>query len=363
MFKKRFYSLIVFAILGGSLACLSGCYKNMVPEEKDFFSADAAFSRTDFDVVLGRTNVFLHIYNPDYSTQPLEFTILNCRKADTVYLTTDSSHYRVDTIPAPSLRKEVSVSQWSSFYSGEEKSIEEIDAKRYETERPVLDIRSHSGDILFFRTNASVVEPGVYFFDVKVANGGGQRIYHMTLRVRWPHPYEPYNYDDITGKPLSVNNGGIIHPTNMNGVVDMLNRPLPADSLNIYFHKTGNDKNTLTIKFFDQDSLPISLSKFNLMEWDSLTYRTEMNDVAVPFGFNRKMNADSTAVTWDIPNPFPVLTDVSAVSVKANIDFRYNRVSFGRRVDANIGFSFNIAEPGQWEIIYKFRINPKFEDD
>ncbi len=363
MFKKKYRSLVVFALLGFSFACLSGCYKNLVPEERDFFSADAAFSRTDFDVVLGRTNVFLHIYNPDYSTQPLNFTILNCRKADTVYLTTDSSHFTIDTIAAAYLRNKVTVSQWNTYYSGKEKSIEEIDAKRYQTERPVLDIRPHSGDIIFFRTDASVVQPGVYFFDVKVANGGGQKIFHMTLRVRNSHPYEPYNYDDITGKRLPANSGGIIHPTSMNGVVDRLNRALPADSLNIYFHKVGNDKNTLTIKFFDQDSLPISLSKFNLMEWDSLTYRTEMNDVDVPFGFNRRMNVDSTAVTWDIPNPFPVLTDVSAVSVKASIDFKYNRVSFGRRVDANIGFSFNIAEPGQWEIIYKFRVNPKFEDD
>jgi len=363
IFKKNLRLIMVLAFIGTTTFLTTGCYKNFVPDEKDFFSKDASFSRTDFDVNLGRTSVFLHIYNPDYSTQPLEFSILRFRKADTVYLTTDSSKYEIDTVPAPELEKIIKTREWKSYYSGKEKSIEEINAKRFERERPVLYMRPHSGDLFFFNTDASVVKPGVYFFDTEVKNGGGSKVFPMTMRVRRAHPYEPYNYDDITGERKPANSGGIIHPSSMSGVVNKFGEVLPVDSVDISFHKFGSPRNTLSIKFLDQNSMPIKLSKFNMMKWDSLTYRTEMNDVDIPFGFNRRMNDDSTVVTWDIPNPFPVLTDVSGASVKASINFRYNRVSFGRRVNANIHFDFSILEPGQWMIVFKFKENPKFEDD
>ncbi len=363
MIKRKYIQLSVLVLMATSVFFLAGCYKQLVPKEKDYFSNDASFNRTDFDPKLGQTNVFLHGFNPDYSTQPLDFVILNCERADTVYLTTDSTKYRVDSVPAPYLQQKIKVSQWSTYYSGKEKSIEEINAKKYDAERPVLDIRPHSGDIFFWRTDASVVPPGRYFFDVKVSNGGGQKVYHMTMRVKNAHPYEPYNYDDITGERLPARQGGIIHPSNMNGVEDRLGRPMPADSVDISFHQTGTAKNTLTIKFEDEDGQAIPLSKFNKMEWDSLTYYSNMTGKEVPFGFNRRMNNDSTSVTWDIPNPFPVLLGVSGFSPRAEINFRYDRVSFGKRVRANINFVFAIMAPGEWELVYKFRINPKFEDD
>ena len=344
--------------------CLfAGCYKNFVPEEQDYFSRDANFNKTDFVVWLGSTSVSLYIFNADYSTQPLEFAISNCRRADTVY-TADSTQYQIDTVAAPELRQEVPVQIWDRYYSGKETSIAEIEGKKHTANLPVLDIRPHSGDIFFYNTTADVVRPGKYFFDVQVKNSGGEQTYHMKLDVRLPHPYDPFDFDDITGKRLPVHTGGILHPTRMNGVVDLLGRNLPADSVNVWFHKVGSGgSNTLTIKFFDQDSLPIKLSNFNRMQWDSLRYYSTMTGLQVPFGFNRKMTADSTAVTWDIPNPFPVLSDVSGSLVHAAIDFTYNRVSFGKRVDAAVGMDFAIFEPGQWELIFKFRQNPKFGDD
>lgn len=363
MRKREIKILLLWVVVAFSVSMISGCYKDLLPKEEDYFSKYANYNRTSFDPILEQTNVFLHGFNPDYSTQPLDFTILNCRRADVVYLTSDSSKFYIDTVPAPYLRQEVPVKEWKDYYSGKEKSIAEIEAKKRESKRPVLDIRPHSGDIFFWQTDASVVPPGLYFFDVKVQNGGGEKVYHMELEVRNPHPYEPYNYDDMTGERLPDRQGGYIHPSSMSGVVNLFDQPLPPDSLDIHFRKVGAAKNTLTIKFLDKDENPIKLSKFDQMEWDSLTYYSNMTGEDVPFGFNRKMNQDSTAVTWDIPNPFPVLLGVSGFAPRVEINFKYNRVSFGERVDAHIDFVFAIMEPGEWELVYKFRENPKFQDD
>lgn len=361
MQRKKAQITLIIALFTSLLIMSAGCYKDLVPKEKDYFSGDMSYSTTDFTVYLGQTNVFINLFNANYSTQPLDFTITNPRRADTV--AGDNNSVKIDSVPAPNLLNMIDATEWKEYYSGEEKTIDEITAKQYTDQRPILDIRPNSGEIFFWRTDSTKVKPGIYFFDVVVKNKGGQKTFPMVLDVRLPHPYDPYDYDDITGLKLPDGRGGVLHPSQMNGVVDLLDRPLPADSVDITFHKTGAKSNTITIQFEDQNSMPIPLTRFNMIQWDSLTYNSVMTGLNVPFGFNRRMNADSTAVTWDITNPFPVLADRSSNTEKAFIDFPYNRVSFGQRKNADIGFTFDIHEPGEWLMVFKFNTNPNFEND
>ncbi|HEU4554761.1 MAG TPA: DUF5007 domain-containing protein [Chitinophaga sp.] len=338
---------LILLLLSG--IAMAGCYKNMVPDEKDFFSTNMNYNRTNFPVNLGRTNVYSYIFNADYSTQPLTFTLENIRHAD--------------SSAAPELQENVAARQWKDYYSGKEATIAEIEAKRTTEQRPVLDIRPHSGEIFFWNTDSGRVKPGLYYFDVRVKNGGGEKVFrNMVLDVRRPKPYEPYEFDDITGVRKAPDQGGITHP-DISGVVDQYNLTLPRDSVVVYFRKTDIKGNTLTFKIFDADSLAIPFSRFNLTQWDSLRYRSNMIGQDIAFGFNRRMSEDSTVLTYDVTSPFPMLADVSGNSDKAYIAFQYNRVSFGHRYNAGIGLSFAIYEPGDWEVIFKFRVNPKFQDD
>jgi hypothetical protein len=347
--QVKVLNLLQVVALGWLAFMLGGCYKNMVPDETDFFSNNMSYSRNTFPVNQGQANVYAFIFNADYSTQPLDFSIERVRHED-------SSN-------APELLKEITVKQWTKDYTGLEKTIAEIEAKRSEVKRPVLDIREHSGEIFFWNADTSQVKKGKYWFDIRVRNKGGEKVFkNMLLEVRMARPYDPFEFDDANGARKALDKGGITHP-DVSGVVDRLNLNIPRDSVNVYFQKRGVRGNTLTFKFFDKDSLPIKFSKFNTTKWDSLKYRSGMLGQDVTFGFNRKMNADSTAVTYDITNPYPVLADVSGNTEKAYIKFEYNRVSFGRRYDASIGLNLAVYEPGEWDVIFKFKVSPKFEND
>lgn len=337
------------ALLVLFIGMTAGCYKSGLPEVKDYLSKDMTFKQTSFLVNLERSNVFTQVFNADYSTEPLTFKIQNVR------------HF--DGSPAPELSASSRAMYWDDYFTGKESSIAEIDKKRHAENRPLLDIREHSGEVFFWNTDSTKVKPGIYFFDVNVSNKVGSHLFEkLILNVRLPHPYEPFEFDDSTGLRLPDAEGGILHPSTMNGAVDELERSLPADSVNVYFHKKGTQKNSVTFKFYDQDSLPISLTNYNMTEWDSLRFTSATTgDFVYPFAFNRQFSADSMSVTYDVTNPFPVLADVG--SDKASISFKYNRVSFGQRVNSSIGLTFALFEPGQWEIVFKYKLNPKFEDD
>ena len=340
----HFAIVLLLAFMAG------GCYKHLVPDEEDFFSNNMSYNRNNFPVNLGRTNVYAYIFNADYSTQPLDFSIENVRRGS-------------DSSAAPELLANVPTKQWKDYYSGLETTIAQIEAKRTTVQRPILDIRPHSGEIFFWNTDSAHVKPGIYLFDVRVRNKGGEKVFkNMILDVRRPRPYEPYEFDDVTGLRKPLDQGGITHP-DMGGVVNMLNLQLVRDSVNVYFRKTDIKGNTLTFKMFDQDSLPIPFNRFNMTRWDSLRYRSGAAGMDVFFAFNRRMGEDSTVLAYDITNPFPILADVSGNSDKASISFTYSRISFGQRYNASIGLTFAIYEPGDWEVIFKFKQNPKFQDD
>jgi hypothetical protein len=343
--NRKVYKYLIVGLLA---MLVTSCYKELLPKEKDHFSDNAGFNNDTYQANIGRSNIFSGRFNPDYSTQPLQFVIQNIQHRDGT--------------PAPEMLEQVDTWQWKQYYSGTEKSITEINAKRVSEKRPVLDIRPNSGEIIFWNTDSSKIKPGVYTFDILVKNNGGQKIFQKRkLDLRRPRPYEPYEFKDDTGERKEEKDGGVIHPDVFN-VKDALNNDIKRESVIVYFHKTTAPGNTISFKFFDQDSLPIKLSRFNLTKWDSLAYRSNTVDGNILFGFNRKMAADSAIVTWDIPNPFPVLADVGN-NESTYIAFSYDRISFGYRTQASVGLGFAIFEPGSWEVIFKFKINPRFAND
>ncbi|MGX5818877.1 DUF5007 domain-containing protein [Chitinophaga lutea] len=346
--KGRFAALLAgCGLLAGGL---SGCYKETLPKEQDYMSKDMAYKLEVFKSNLGRTNLFTNIFNANFSTQPLEFTILDPR---------------IDNkTPAKFLLDSVDTWQWKSYYSGEEKTIDEINAKRVKVRRPLLDIRKNSGEIIVWNTDSNKVRYGQYYFDVKVANKAGERIFKgLNLDLRRPKPYEPYDFDDATGQRLDPTKGGFIKPTDLNGHFDELRGVIIKDSVDVFFVKTGNARNTVTFKFAKRDSSFIPVSVFNRTRWDSLYYVSRMADRNVKFAFNGRIPQDSMSVTFDITNPFPVLADVANGDEMASIDFRFSRVHLGGRINGSVKLTFAILEPGEWTIVFKYRVNPKFEDD
>jgi len=344
--KRQVYTFFTAVAL---TVTATSCYKELLPKEKEHFSNNVNFDGDTYTANFGRTNVFYGKFNADNSTQPLTFKMQNIN--------------RPDSTPAPELLELVDTWQWKKYYSGKEKTIAEIDAKRVREKRPVLDMRENSGDLVFWATDTSKIKPGTYTFDILVKNNGGQKLFQkQKLQLRLPRPYEPYEYDDITGLQKTDNGKLVYNHPNLSGAQDMLNNDITADRVNVYFHKTGTAKNSVSFKVYDKDSILIPMSKFNITPWDSLRYFSNTIGENVFFGFNRQFTTDSTAVTWDITNPYPVLADVG-INEKASITFTYERVSYGQRQQARMSYGFSILEPGSWEVIFKFSVNPKFTND
>ncbi|WP_343704607.1 DUF5007 domain-containing protein [Chitinophaga sp.] len=332
------------------VALLAGCYKDSLPVEKDYMSKDMNFKKETFVANLGRMNVFADIFNADYSTQPLQFELQSPR--------IDSK------TPAPVLLEEVDTRQWKQYYSGTETSIAEIEAKRVTVRRPILDLNAQNGQLVVWSADSTKLPYGKYFFDVKVKNGAGERLFPgLMLDMRRPRPYEPYEYDDVTGIRKADNAGGIIRPSTLTNHRDAQGREIKAENVQVYIVKTGNAANKITFKFVDKDSVGIPVSTFNIQRWDSLYYNSKMVGRNIKFGFNRSIPKDSMSVTYDITNPFPVLAEAFAGDELAEYIFSYSRVSYGYRVIGRIGLKFSIHEPGEWTVVFRYMINPKFSDD
>jgi hypothetical protein len=348
LMKMKRMTIHLLAWCGAGL--LAGCYKDTLPEERDYMSKDMNFKKESFVANLGRMNVFVDIFNADYSTQPLQFTLQSPR--------IDSK------TPAPMLLDEVETRQWKQYYTGTEASIAEIEAKRITVRRPVLDLNGENGELVVWPVDSNKVRYGKYYFDVKVKNGAGERVFPgLQLDLRRPRPYEPYEYDDVTGVRKADNAGGIIRPTIISGHKDAQGGDIKAENVQVYFIKTGNAANTLTFRFVDKDSAVIPISTFNIQRWDSLYYFSKMADRNVKFGFNRRIPGDSLSVTYDITNPFPVLAEAFAGDELAEYIFTFSRVSYGYRMIGKIGMKFSIHEPGEWTVVFRYMINPKFSDD
>lgn len=159
--RKRNNPVRLAALL--ALAGMASACSEFLPEELDSFDKDVAFSQTLYRPTLGRTTVFSNNFNAGNSTRPLTFTILDVRHADGT--------------PAPELTEYYPVQVWQTPYLGTERSVAEIEAKRTTENRPLLQVRQHSGEIVVrseARSEFVRVDPDEgYEFDVRAENSGG----------------------------------------------------------------------------------------------------------------------------------------------------------------------------------------------
>ena len=320
--------------------------KKFLPQERETVGPDSQFPQDVYQPVLGRTTEFSGNFFKGSTTYPATFKIIN--------------PHRRNGDAAPELTDLFPVMVWKEAYDGKETSIAEIEAKRQLENRPIFEINAHSGQFIMWAEGKSSFlrcQPDSgYLFDVELSNSGGRRIYrNLKLMPFRERPYEPSNYDIISGQPLS--NG--IFPSVVSSIKGVQSgRYLSSNDIDVYIRKisSATPGNTLTFRFLDTLYNPINPTHFATTNWQGLVH-----------GFNMKM--DSTGVTYDVAFPIP-LTQLptkytSPDGSMARVFFSYSRLGFaGVREDAILGLDFAIYDPGDWEIVFAFKNdNPKFDND
>lgn len=352
MNKKRNYLLSALLVL----ALVTGCKKT--PPVTEYLSPRVSFATDTYTPVLGRNLLVLTQFNADKSSYPLNFELQNLRRANGA--------------PAPELTSLVTIKEWVGRYTGLETSMAEIEAKRQEVQIPYFSIRPGSGDLVFAAASSAVIHgkpdtDSLYLFDINVSNNtGASKLFSNQKLIPYKEiPYEPFEYNKETRKPLTesfqtyppVNTTSITVPkqvrlttsTNLYYTTDSLLQPYMAA---VYFRKTGNG-NSLTFRFLDKDSLPINPSRFSNTRWTELVH-----------GFNMQMT--SSYVKYDAAYPIPLtsITTKYAAGGMAKVLFEYPRRGFGNTLRNGVfGLDFSIYEPGDWEIVFHFKKNLKFEND
>lgn len=360
-FRKPFASITYILVTVVIAVCfLTSCKKLFdLPEDKDYLSPDANYnSMPVLRPILGRTLLYSY-FKADNSNFPIKFEIVDFTN--------------LDRTASDKLNMKRLVSVWKEAYTGNEKSIEEINKKRTMEERPLFEVNT-AGEFIMWASakDEDFLKPApdtAYRFNVKISNGGGERVlgplFLAPLKTR---AYEPsYHLNEITAAPRKEVDGKMkrLLPatvTNLKGATTglLLDREKVSGTtvkqdVWVYFKRQG-DGNTLTIKFFDKDSVAINPEKFNSTKWEKLVH-----------GFNPSITA--TSVKYDVAYPIPLTNFptqyTTADGSQALLSFSYNRIGFnGFREVASMTLPFNIYQPGDWEIIFFFHNeNPKFEDE
>lgn len=337
-----------------AVLALAACRK-WAPDDLDYLSPRAVYNQKVFSPVMGRTTLYAQIFNTDNSSTPIQFKITNVR-------------YKTTGEPTTDLATPVEALVWKQAYTGEEKSIAEIDAKRVVETHPAWEIRPNSGEfILWAAADNSVLREqpdSGYLFDVEASNSGGKNVYtDLAVMPYREQPYAPYEYDPVTGLQranypnpsdssvykLIYNNPGVQNVTD-----DETNLALRNDSIRVLFHRKG-DGSSLTFKFMDKDSMAIDPAKFNRTAWDTLVH-----------GFNRVTT--KTEVRYDVAYPIPLVRYrtryTNGDGSQAYVKFIWDRIGFGNiRETCSIDLNFSIFRKGDWEIIFFFQHNPRFRDE
>ena len=331
----------------------NSCIDKYVPESLDAFDKDAAFTTTMYHPVLGRTNVISNNFSSGNSTQPLTFTLTNVTHKDGT--------------PAPELTESFPVRIWKTPYSGTEKSLAEINAKRGYENRSLLQVRQHSGEIILWENALSSFvkcsPDSGYVFNVKVENSGGWREYTGLRLV--PYREQDFETDDLSA---SEDNNGIVtqdyvHPSNVTNMYKENNTSyfglIQPEDVRVYFREIKDATTSapsLTFRFMTQDYNTINPKKFSGTDWNNLVH-----------GFNMKVTDEY--VRYDVAYPIPLNTLPSkytnANGTKAHVVFKYDRLMYGtRRVTASMDLNFAIYKEGHWEIVFVFTGgNPEFRDN
>ncbi len=345
-----------------ALIAFSGCKKLYdLPEEKDYLSNNVNFSNKVFEPIIGRTNL-MGGFNGDNSTQPITFEIVNARFGDGK--------------PVTDIFQKVPTYVFIAPYTGLEKSLAEIEAKRKIEVHSLFEIRSSGEFILWGSSTNQLIKPrpidstnfsqDTRFFDVKIKNTGGERLIRdLQIRPFRERPYEPSNdFNAYTGLPapdpkfpLDKKLRDYIRPYLNNVVGATTNKNLISNNdqkdVVVYIRPfTGGNGHSLRIKALNKDSVEINPSSFNETVWDKMIH-----------GFN--MQKTDKYVQYDVAYPIPLVeipTFYAPGGSRAKAQLSYSRGAFGGgRIIANFGVDFAIYQAGDWEIVFHFKTdNPKF---
>lgn len=329
------------------VVCTIAACKKYLPKERETVGGDSQFVIDSYQPVLGRTTFFTGNFFKGSTTYPADFKIVNPR--------------RRNGDPAPELTDLFPVKVWKAAYTGNESTLAEIEAKREIQYRPIFEIGPHSGAFTLWsegRSNFLRPQPDSgYLFDVELSNSGGRRFYRdlklMPFRER---PYEPSNYNPISGQPLS--NG--VNPSVISSIKGLSSgRYLGGGDIEVYIRKLNAGTtagNSISFKFLDTLFNPIDPALFANTNWAELLHGFDMQKTA-------------TGVTYKVAFPVPLIEMptkyTSSDGRRAKVRFGYSRIGFGnQREDAELGLDFALYEAGDWEIVFAFKKdNPKFIND
>lgn len=345
---------------------LTGCEKLYnLPEEKEYLSENINYGSKVLEPILGRTNL-IGSFNPDASTFPLQFEIVNARYGDGRPVT-DLFQVRPTYV-------------WTAAYDGKETSLEQIEAKRKLEDRPLFEVRESGQFILWASATNDLIEPrpqdttllvqDIRFFDVKITNTGGTRYIRDMQFIPWrERPYTPStDIDPYTGgiardptDPENPNKRAYITPWMQNVVGEKTDQPMRNDdqvkdiTVSIRRFEGGNGRQ-LRFRFMDPDSAYINPDAFNETRWNQLVH-----------GFNMEKTAEY--VQYDVAYPIPLVNLRTPYTTsngnQASVAFTFSRRGFdGTLIYPQFGLDFAIYQPGDWEIVFHFRNQlPKFEDE
>lgn len=337
------YTFLIPFLLGAWM--ITSC-NSLIPEDLDALGEDVNYITTEFAPTLGRnTNFEGAIIVGNTSSLPLDFKILNVRT--------------VDGDPATELTDKFPIKVWKKAYTGEETSLAEIEAKREIQYRSILEVEKNSGNILMWNFGKSdwirTQPDSCYLFDMEISNSGGRKYARrMRLKPLKERPYEPSQYDPVTG--LSPN--AALSPSR---IQSLYGEKTDAFLFNIQTFVFKDTKNTspggsLTISVLDSMNNPIDVQRFKDTKWEEMLH-----------GFDPVFKDGK--VTYQIAYPIPLINYPTKYTTPdgsmAHIDLQFNRIGFGGFLDqARLGFDFAIYEEGHWEIQFRFRgESPKFDNE
>ena len=339
------YKLIIPFVVGAF--AFSAC-KSLIPDSIDALGDDVNYTIKEYTPTLGRKTIYENAVNvSNSSTLPLTFKLVNLRT--------------VDGNPATELTDKFPVKVWTGDYTGEEKSLVEIEAKRKIEYHSIFEIGESSGNILmwdFGNSNWIKTQPdSCYLFDVEISNSGGRK-YARNLRLKplKERPYEPSQYNAETGLATRA----ALPPSyvvNLEG--DRTGDFIFSNDIEVFVFKdvaNTDPRGTLTISVLDSMNNTIDIQKFKDTKWKDMIH-----------GFNHRF--ENGKAVYDVAYPIPLVRYPTKYTTTdgnlARIGLQFNRLGFGGFLtQCQLGFDFAIFEEGHWEIQFRFRgETPKFEND
>lgn len=346
--KLNLYTCLLIA----TIVLVTGSCKKLFPKDLDSIDSAAKFNSTYYEGILGRKTIYRDQFSFGESTTPLKFEIINIRRANGE--------------KAPELSDSIyKVTAWKTDgvgpYTGEEKSIAEIENKRTIENHRLFEIRDYSPDFLIWDiqnpSNINTAPNAGYLFDVKVSNSGSVRyFYDMRFVPFKAMPFEPNNYDRYTGMASSPVLTSGVSGIGLENIYQASDKAvMPASNVNVKFTKLSDKENSLTFKFLDSAYNPIDPNEFSSTNWEGLVH-----------GFN--MRKTNTEVKYDVAYPVPLVNKptkyTNLAGNRAHVEFTYNRNVMNTTLKAKLKFDFAIYQKGEWEIAFLFRnTSPKFTDD